>query len=181
MPTVNPLIRIGAALVGFPKEKQLDRYVSMRADESKKCKDLAKRVFYHIAQFFLTLVGCSDKQIIKRSAKTLVCKIVKTFTLGFKLPREMMNAIKKQTDKGVTMILKALVTMNNLPIPLSTPAVEALVVRAKEANKQFMQGNLQPTVDFLEKLSQASPEIAAFKIEKLLGFFKNANVNFGIS
>lgn len=173
MSTVHPLIKVGLALTGFPKEKQLERYVSMRADESKKCNDVAKRVFYHIAQFFLTLIGCSDEQIIKRAARSLVGKIVKIATMGL-LPREAMNVIKKGTNQVVSTLLKTLVTINNAPTCLSKPEIDALVLKAKEANKQLLTGNFEPFMVLFQDILADAPELIPQKITKLFDGFINA-------
>lgn len=174
MPYVSPLIKAGLAITGLPKEKQVTRYVAMHTNESKKSKDVAAQVFYKISQFFLTFVGQSDKQIIKKATTAYICKIAKDFTetMGQKPTSKDIRQLKKTVKPMLKPMLKGLVALNKMPLALPKETTDAIIKNAKVARDAITKGNFKPAIRILEQLAGETPNrLAQFNFQRLIGLF----------
>lgn len=174
MPNVNPLIKIGIAVTGLPKEKQIERYVSMHSDTRKKSKEVAAQVFYKIGQFFLSIIGQADKQIIKRSTNAYICKLLNGIAKanGQNPSKAQIRQLKKTLKPAMKPLLKALVAINQLPAMWPKATTDALIKDAKAARAAMSKGQFQPALQIFEELAATAPDAKVrFTIQKMIGFF----------
>lgn len=174
MPTVSPLVQITLALTGLPKENVAKRYISMHSNESKKCKDVSAKFFYNFGQFLLTLIGCSDKQVLKRAFKSYALNTAKDVAAGqgLHLTHKQLKEIKKAIPKqkiNINDALKGFVALNKIAVTIPKKDLDVILKDAKEASAALKKGNLTPMGQFVQDFGKYATEHLKIDPQLILG------------